>query len=205
MAKAGKRKGKDKDGDALKLYTIFMGLLVLVMAVLFFIIDGVRKEFEAANVEVAKFLEVEGEDRDPEELPTTIPDLAWEVDTLSKRYRRASGGGAIGRSIPTAMMEKVATQARLEQTYASGERSPKSGDYMTISQDFEFTGMGGIPATQGQLLTLLWNIESRGEGRYRVTEVSWQVAEPKENPAAPFDKIRKPRIRVSLRVPILDE
>ena len=197
--------GKDKEGDALKLYTIFMSLLVLVMAVLWFIIDGVRKDFVAANAQLEKFMVVEGEDRDPEDQPSSIPDLAWEVDTLSKRYRRASGGGAIGRSIPASMMENVATSVKLEQTYASGERSPREGDYMTVYQKFEFTGMGGTLPTQSQLLSLLWNIESRGEGRYRVTEVSWKAADKKDNPTSPFDKIKKPQITVSLRVPVLDE
>ena len=199
------KKSKEKEGDALKLYTIFMALLVLVMAVLLFIIDGVRKDFVTANAEVERYMEVEGEGRNPEDAPTSIPDLAWEVDTLSKRYRRASGGGAIGRSIPTAMMEKIATQSRLKQTYASGERSPRTGDYMTISQKFEFNGVGDVPPTQGQLLSMLWNVESRGEGRYRVTEVNWQVADMKDNPTPPFDKIRKPQITVALRVPVLDE
>ena len=200
-----KKVRKEKEGDALKLYTIFMGLLVIVMAVLYFIIDGVRKDFVEANKEVAKFMQVEGLDRDPEDEPRTIPDLAWEVDTLSRRYRRASGGAGIGRNIPAAMMKKVATQARLEQTYGGGERTAKSGDYMTISQSFEYDGVGGVPATQAQLLTLLWNIESRGEGRYRVTELTWQVADPKENPKAPFDRIRKPKIKVALRVPVIGD
>ena len=57
MAKAR----KDKEGDALKLYTIFMGLLVVVMAVLYFIIDGVRKDFVVANAEVDRYMRVEGE------------------------------------------------------------------------------------------------------------------------------------------------
>ena len=199
------KSGNDKDADALKLYTIFMALLVLVMAVLYFIIDGVRKDFVKANAEVKRFMDVEGEDRDPDDEPWTIPDLAWEVDTLSKRYRRASGGGAIGRSIPTSMMKTIATAVKLEQTYASGERSPRTGDYMTISQKFEYTGLGGNPPTQAQLMSMLWNIESRGEGRYRVTEVNWEVADKKENPVAPFNKIRKPQITVALRVPVLDE
>ena len=87
------------------------------------------------------------------------------------------------------------------QNFASGESTVKGGGgtYETVSQRFEYKSMSGGLPTIWQLLDLSWRIEARG--RYRVSEISWQAADKKDNPQAPFDLIRKPQIEVSLRVP----
>ena len=61
--------------------------------------------------------------------------------------------------------------------------------------------MSGGPLEVWRLLTLLYNIESRG--RYRVSEVGWEVADRKDNLEPPFDRVKRSRIEVALRGPIL--
>ena len=192
---------KKKEGDPLKMYVGTMFLLVLVMAGLYFMIQKTRKEYEEANKRFQGLMRFEGNSRDTGGTPSSVPDLAWEVESLAQTFREASGGAGLSNSIPRQMMATVATQSKLKQNYASGETTVKGGGgtYETVSQRFEYTSLSGGPPAIWQLLDLVWRIEARG--RYRVSEVDWQVADKKDNPTEPFDLIKNPQIEVSLRVP----
>ena len=196
-----KSKSDKKDGDPLKLYTGMMAFLILVMAGLWFMIERTRKNYEVANQKLVGLMRFEGSERDAERRPSSIPDLAWEVESLAETFRTASGGTGLSNSIPRQMMAAVATKSQLKQNFASGESTVKGGGgtYETVSQRFEYKSLSGGLPTIWQLLDLAWRIEARG--RYRVSEIGWQVADKKNNPTAPFDLIRKPQIEVSLRVP----
>lgn len=198
MAKKEKRK---KDGDPLKMYSVTMLLLVLVMGGLYFMIERTRKDYEKANKRLQGLMRFEGNSRDTERTPSTIPDLAWEVESLAETFRTASGGAGLGRDIPSQMMRAVATKSQLRQSYASGETTVKGGGgtYETVSKRFEYKSQSGGPPAIWQLLDLVWRIEARG--RYRVSQIDWQVAEKKDNPQEPFDRIKNPQIEVSLRIP----
>jgi hypothetical protein len=198
---ASKDKKKKKDGDPLKMYVGTMFLLVLVMAGLYFMIQKTRKEYEEANQRFQGLMRFEGNSRDTGATPSSVPDLAWEVESLAQTFREASGGAGLSNSIPRQMMATVATQSKLKQNYASGETTVKGGGgtYETVSQRFEYSSLSGGPPAIWQLLDLAWRIEARG--RYRVSEIDWQVADKKDNPNEPFDLIKNPQIEVSLRVP----
>jgi hypothetical protein len=193
---------KKKEGDPLKMYCTTMALLVVVMAVLYFVIENTRKNYETSNEQLVGMMRFEGKERAAERPPSTIPDLSWEVESLAETFKSASGGSGLGNTVPRQMMETVATKAGLKQSYASGESTVKGGGgtYETVSQRFEYTSPTGDLPRIWQLLDLVWNIESRG--RYRVSQIDWNVAEVKDNAAAPFDKIKNPQIEVSLRVPL---
>ena len=191
----------DAKGDPLKSYTILMTLLVIVMAVLYFMIDGTRKDYAEANARLERDMTGQGLRRTSSGRPQTIPELAYEVERFAHTYEQAGDTG--GGGISTDMMARVTTAARLKMTYDSRENREKSGNYETVKRKFEFESMSGGKPAIWQLLTLMYNIESRG--RYRVSEVTWQVADENDNPTAPFDRIKKPRIEVSLRGPIRSE
>jgi hypothetical protein len=195
----------NKEADPLKMYTVVMALLVLVMAVLYYVIDTKRKAFVEANAEAERLLTGKGVRRGIDDSPKSILELSLAVERLSFTWEQASpGGGGLEGHISQQMMETVAVAAGLHQFHSSGEHQEKGpgGRYETISQDFDYEAIGGGSPEVWRLLTLMWNVESRG--RYRVSEVNWEVADPNDNPEAPFDKVKRPRIEVSLRRPSLD-
>ena len=193
-----------KEGDPLKMYTVVMALLVIVMAVLYFVIDGKRKDYEEANAKAERFMTGKGLKIDLDDRPKTIPDMALQVERLSTTYEQAAGGTNLDqRGISQAFMNNAATIVGLRQIYASRERSTpnRAGNYETVTQNFEYEAMAGGSPEVWRVLSLLYNIES--QSRYRVSEVSWTTEDAKENPTPPFDRVRKPRITVALRGPIL--
>jgi hypothetical protein len=189
------------------MYTVVMAVLVVVMAVLWFVIDGKRKTYAQANARAEQLMTGKGmRSGGQADEPVTIPDLALAVERLSYTYDQATGGGGIdkgGRHISQEMMETVAVAAGLHQAGSSGERPTpnRARGYETVSQSFDYESMSGGPLEVWRLLTLLYNIESRG--RYRVSEVGWEVAEGKDSIEPPFDKVKRSRIEVALRGPIL--
>ena len=200
MARGGK-----KDGDPLKMYTIVMSLLVVVMAVLYFVIDTKRKVYVEANKRAEKYMTGKGLPATLDDSPRTVPDMALTVERLSHTYEQAAGGTDLGkRGISLAFMNNAATIVGLRQIYASRERvAPnKTKGYETTTQNFEYEAMAGGPPEVWRVLSMLYNIES--QSRYRVSEVSWTVADQKANPTPPFDKVKKPRITVALRLPTLE-
>ena len=192
-----------KDGDALKLYTVVMAVLVIVMGILYFVIDGKRKDFEAANVRVERYMTGKGMPLQPEGKPQNFSQLALAVERLSKDLADATGGeGMDGGHISKAFLEQQATNSGLTQTWASRERSTPGGQgkYETLTSRIDYGSSGSGPVAVWQLLRLMYLIE--GQRRlYRVSEVSWQVADRKDNPEPPFDRIKNPKIEVSLRFP----
>jgi len=196
-----------RETDPLKMYTVVMALLVIVMAVLWVVINNKREKFEQANIRAEQLMTGKGlRSRGLDDSPRTIPDLALAVERLSYTYDQATGGGGIdkgGRHISQEMMETVAVHAGLHQAGSSGERPTpnRARGYETVTQSFDYESMSGGPLEVWRLLTLLYNIESRG--RYRVSEVSWEVADPKDNLEEPFDKVKRSRVEVALRGPIL--
>ncbi|MHC5011556.1 MAG: hypothetical protein ACYTG6_11505 [Planctomycetota bacterium] len=193
-------KGNDKKpGDAVKSYTLVMTLLVVVMAVLYFVLDGARSRYAEANTRLERDMTGRGLPRSIDGPPRALPDLAYAVEQLARTYSDASGGGGLDRGIPAEMMRTVATSAGLRQVYASGERNEPGRNWETIHQKFEYEAFAGGNPEIWRLLTLLYNIESRG--RYRASEVRWQMADPADDAQAPFDLIKKPNIQVSLRGP----
>jgi len=200
------RKGS-RESDPLKMYTVVMALLVIVMGVLWLVINNKRDMYEKANIRAEQLMTGKGlRSRGLDDSPRTIPDLALAVERLSLTYDQATGGGGIdsaGRHISQTMMETVAMHAGLSQAGSSGERSTpnRAQGYETVTQSFDYESMAGGPLEVWRLLTLLYNIESRG--RYRVSEVGWEVADPKDNLEEPFDKVKRSRIEVALRGPTL--
>lgn len=196
-----------RETDPLKMYTVVMALLVVVMAVLWVVINKKREKFEKANVRAEQLMTGKGlRSSGINNAPRTIPDLALEVERLSFTYDQATGGGGIekgGRHISQEMMETVASHAGLHQAGSSGERPTpnRARGYETITQSFDYESMSGGPLEVWRLLTLLYNIESRG--RYRVSEVSWEVADQKDSQEPPFDKVKRSRVEVALRGPML--
>jgi hypothetical protein len=193
------RKRREKGGDPLKSYTLVMALLVVVMGVLYFVIDGTRKDYEQANQQLRGWLRsVEGSST-----PSTIPELAYAVEKYAKTFEDAAGGTGLLRGIPLDMMKQEATRAGLKQVYAGREVQDRSGNYETITLKLEYEAPAGGPTRIWRLLALLYNIEARG--RYRVSEVTWEVADPTDvTPGGPLDQIKKPRITVALRLPVLE-
>ncbi len=198
-----------RETDPLKMYTVVMALLVVVMGVLWYVIDGKRKTYAKANVRAEQLMTGKGlRSSGLDDTPKTIPDLALAVERLSYTYEQATGGGGIDRKgnrhISQEMMESVAVAAGLNQTGSSGERrTPNNArGFETLTQNFDYESMSGGPLEVWRLLTLLYNIESRG--RYRVSEVGWEVADPKDNALkGPSDRVKRSRIEVALRGPIL--
>jgi hypothetical protein len=196
-----------KAGDPLKSYTIVMTLLVLVMAVLYFMIDGKRKDYALANAKLRTALTGEGlrarDIGDDLDRPRTIPDLAYAVEGLAKTAEEASGGEGLRGHISNDMMDRVAARAQLRQIGGGAERLDPHGKYETVTKTFDYESLAGGPPALPNLLTLLYDIEVGG--RYRVSRVTWEVAEPTDQPTdGPRYLIKKPRIEVSLRGPRLE-
>jgi len=194
---------RGREADPLKMYTVVMALLVLVMAVLYVVINNKRKSYEQANARAETLMTGKGLRLGTDEKPRTIPDLALAVERLSLTYEQASGGSGLDGHISQEMMDTVATHAGVHQSGSSGERTTqnKPRGYETVTQRFDYESMAGGPVEVWRILTLLYNIESRG--RYRVSEVTWEVADEKEDQEPPFDLVKRVSLEVALRRPIL--
>jgi hypothetical protein len=186
-----------KPGDAVKSYTLVMSVLVVVMGVLYFVLDARRTNYAEANTLLERAMRVAP--RAPDKPPATFTELAYEVEQLSRKYHEASGGSGLGFEIPAEMMRAVATKAGLVQVYGGPVQTAKERNYRTVHQDFEYKSVSGGPPEVWRFLTLLYNIESRG--RYRVSELNWDAADPAEDPQPPFDLIKNVRCQVALRGP----
>ena len=74
-----------------------------------------------------------------------------------------------------------------------------SGNFTAVNQPI-IDGTDHADASLEQVTKLVWNIESWG--RYRVFELRWQLHDKKQNSEAPFNKLRKPVIKVGYRQPL---
>ena len=195
-----------KEGDPLRMYTLVMGVLVVVMAVLYFVIDGKRQDYAAANARAEQFMTGKGLRPSTSETPQTIPDLALAVERLAVTFGQAAGTTGLERAISRELMDTQAQRVRLRNKGAGRERSEpnRARKYVTISNTFDYGALDETDVVAvWQVLGLLYNIES--QTRYRVGELSWQVAEEAENPTEPFDKVKRVQIQVALRGPTLED
>jgi len=179
----------------------------VVMAGLLWYIDNKRKDFEAANVRVERYLTGKGLPRQKDGRPQKFAQLALAVERLSKDLADATGGeGMDGGHISKAFLEQQATNSGLRQVYASRERSTPGGrgKYETLTSRIDYDAeVEGDPIYIWQLLRLMYLIESQRR-LYRVSEVDWSVADRKVNPETPYDRIKKTQIEVALRFPKID-
>jgi hypothetical protein len=189
------KKGEKKQGDAVKSYTLVMSLLVVVMGVLYFVLDGDRRAYAEANARLERDMSVQSGDGPPR----SFPDLAYAVEQLSRKFFEATGGSGRGLQIPLETMGGAAASVNLRAKTTGSEQEDKSADYVTVSRKFEYVQQSGSDPAIWQLLGLLYNIESRG--RYRVRDLSWRMAEVTEDVEPPFDMIKPPSITVAIRGP----
>ena len=195
-----------KDGDALKMYTVVMSILVVVMGILYFVIDGKRKEYEEANTRVEKLMRSPPVRPDADTKPRSYPQLALAVERLANDYQDATGGEGVDRGhISTTFMSLMATNALLKELRFGRERSTTGGggSYETVTMRIDYESMAGGAPRVWQLLNLLFRIETRR--LYRVSEMAWQVVDAKENPDPPYDMIKNPTVEVALRYPTVTD
>ncbi len=193
--------GVKSDSDWLKYYCIVFGLLIVVVGVLYFKISGDLSSYENANKRAERDITGKGMTRTRDrrtDRPLVMNEIAVEIHQYVSAYRDAIGAAGSGSDIPDAAMTAAASGAGMIQTYASSVRKDKVGSrgYQTIYRDFQYQA-----CTLEQLVVLLFNIESQNP-RLRVEDVNWTLADAKVNSEAPFNKITKPKIRVSFREPI---
>lgn len=190
------------DGDWLKYYCIVFGLLILVVGVLYFKINGDLEDYRVANKRAERDITGKGMavKRDRDDNPTVMNDIATEVWQYVSAFRDA-GGTSGGSDISDALMASAAGEAQMTQTFASSVRIDKvaSKNYQTIYRDFQYQA-----CTLEQLIALMWNIENQNP-RLRVEDVTWNLADSKVNSEPPYNRITKPKIRVSFREPITSD
>jgi hypothetical protein len=201
-APAAEKDPNEKGMDPLKAYCIVLGLLIGFLGFLYFKFAGERADYEAANARAEPLLTGKGMAKASDGRPLVIPELAYDVERFVATYRDTAkeGPGAVGGGIPQTMMAKVETDAGVEEERALREQVDEKKDrgYKTITQQFDYK-----PTNLQRLLALAYNIE--GRGRYRVSDIRWQLAEPKDNSEPPFNRISKPMIKVSVRSAIAKE
>lgn len=189
-------KNDPKDTDWMKYFCFIFGALIVVVGVIYFKYRSERQTYETDTLLADKLITGKGMRlRDSNEVPTTVPGLAVEVHQYVSAYRKAVGGSEGG--IPMTEMKNAATNANMRLITSSQIRTDevRSKNYQTISRDFTYDS-----CTLEQLVTLMFNIESKG--RLRVFEVRWQLEDDKLNADPPHHKIRKPVIKVGIREPL---
>jgi hypothetical protein len=185
-----------KGMDPLKAYCLVLAVLVLVLGFFYLKISGERADYESANAVAERLLTARPSEEEDEE-PYSIPSLAWQMERYVASYKEAAGGGGgLQEGIPAQMMTLMETEAGVTPERALREVSETKvknrTTVKTITQQFDYKS-----TTLRNLLTLSYNIESRG--RYRVSDIRWQLADPKENSQPPFHMISKPSIKVAVR------
>lgn len=191
------------EGDWLKYYCIVFGLLIVVVGVLYFKIGGDLDSYRSANKRAERTITGKGMTRlrDRDDNPLVLNEIAKEVHQYVSAYRDAVGTAGSASDIPDSLIAQAAADATMVQTFASSVRDDKvaSKNYRTIYRDFQFQA-----CTLEQLIALMFNIENFAP-RLRVEEVTWTLADKKVNSEPPFNKITKPKIRVSFREPLTSD
>jgi hypothetical protein len=197
---AEQEEGKGKGLDPLKAYCLVLGFLILVVGYLWFRKGGEKSDYAEANVRAERWITGKGLVRQPDGPPASIPDIAYEVEQYVETYKATAGEGGSVAGIPLEMMKNYTAAVGMVQESAGNENvdTNRNAGYETRSRDFDYK-----PTTLNRLLLLAYNVESKG--RYRVSEISWRLADPKDNAAPPFWNIAKPRIKVAVRTPIQKE
>lgn len=205
MAKKNK-KPKDIDaaqkGDHLKYYCIIFGILVIVTAIVAFQQKGELNEYRKANQFAQKLLTGKGlPPTTAEGRPNRMADLAIEVEKFVQGYKKSVGDADSGDAgISNKRMVRAANAVAMNQTNAGPENDdPNRGKgYRTRYREFTYA-----ECSLEQLTKLIWNIESWG--RYRVFELRWKLLDRKSNSEPPFNRVRKPVIKVGFRQPLMRE
>jgi hypothetical protein len=188
-----------KPGDPLKAYCYVLGFLLLfLLGIWWFKIRVERDAYAAANVRAEQYLTGKGLRKSPDDEPVTIPDIAYNVEKFVETYKSSLSDGGNAPGIPLELVSKMASNAGMTQDGVQTERTEQNvnAGYETRSRVFDYK----TPVNLKNLLTLVYNIETRG--RYRVNEIRWQIADKKDNSAPPFHAITKPVIKVAVRTPI---
>jgi hypothetical protein len=207
MAKK-KKNGPEKDAglgrksDHLKYYCVVFGILVIVIAVVAFQQRAALNDYVAANAFADKLLTGKGlPTKTAEGRPNRLADLAVEVEKFVQGFKNSIGDQAAGgEGISTTKMEQAAFAVNMKQRNAGPENDdPNRGKgFRTRYREFTYE-----ECSLEQLTKLIWNIESWG--RYRVFELRWHLEEGKENSEPPFNRLRKPVIKVGYRQPLTRE
>lgn len=194
--------GGKGEGDWLKYYCIVFGLLILVVGFLYLKLNGELSDYKLAVKNAERVVTGKGMTRKRDrrtDRPLVLPDIATEIHQYVSAYRDAVGtGGAGAGDISDALMASAAASASMTQTHATPLRTDKVGskNYQTLYRDFTYQA-----CNLEQLIALMFNVENQNP-RLRVEDVTWSLADAKTNSEPPFNKITKPRIRVSLREPV---
>lgn len=205
MAKK-KKKAKDaglgQKSDHLKYYCIVFGILVVVIAVVAFQQKGALNEYRKANAFADRLLSGKGlPPKTAEGRPNRMADLAVEVEKFVQGFKKSVGDQASGgEGISTTKMEQAAFAVNMKQRQAGPENDdPNRGKgFRTRYREFTYE-----ECSLEQLTKLIWNIESWG--RYRVFELRWKLLDRKANSEPPFNRLRKPVIKVGYRQPLTRE
>lgn len=199
MAKKKKADVESGPSDHLKYYCIVFGVLVVVIGVVLVMQRNTLAGYKQANKQARTALKATGQTADGR--PRGIGELAVEVEKFVQGYRASSGGGAAGGEagdgISNVKMSAAETKVNMERTWAGAEGDdPNRGKgFRTKYREFKYAN-----CSLEQFTTLIRNVESWG--RYRVYEMRWNLADPKQNSKPPFNIISKPSIKVGFRTPL---
>ena len=187
--------GAPAKNDHLKYYCIVFALLVVVITVVAFKQRSKLEAYQTASARARHLLTATG--KDSRGRPRAIGELAVEVEKFVKGYKDSVGGDSGDDGISLKAMERAEREVNMTNSYASREdddRAPNKG-YRTRSREFSYGD-----STLEQLTKLVWNIENLG--RYRVYEIRWKLADERVNSQPPFNRVKKPVIRVGVRLPL---
>lgn len=185
-----------KGMDPVKAYCLVLGFLVVVLGYLCFSIRGTRQDYATANERAESLLTGKGL-TSTDGRPSSIPDIAYEVEKYVKTYKATAPEGAGTTGIPIELMRRMSTAVNMEWETANVERvdTNRARKFETRSRQFDYKA-----ATLAQIINLVWNIENNG--RFRVNEIRWQLGDKKENAAPPFHRVPRPSVKVAVRTPI---
>jgi hypothetical protein len=196
---AKKKSEPAAQSDPLKLYCIVFGILIVVVGIAALQRRSTLKSYQMANRAAHNMLVAKG--RTPDGRPLAVGELAVEVEKFVQGFQKSVGDGESGGSgISTTKMKAAEFQVHMEHSYASPENdTPNRGKgFRTRSREFTYN-----PATLDQLTRLIWNIEKNG--RYRVFELRWKLADKKTNSEPPYNRVTKPVLKVGFRQPLTKE
>ena len=162
-------------------------------------IDGVRKAvsndpyFKGRARNPAAVVEMGSISRQGPHLKAQMTVSFRTDDDVRAGARRASSHDGI----PLIKMQQFSNAAAMQLVRASPERHDqyRSAGIVEISQEYAYA-----ETNLKNLTTLLHNIEN--VGKLTVFELRWQLQDDKHNAQPPYDKIRKPTIKVGYWAPL---
>jgi hypothetical protein len=191
-----------KAADPLKTYCLILGFLVLVVGVLLVLLQNARSAFAEANVRAEAYLRGTGARRTADGRPSTIPDIAFEVEQYVETWKEIAnqGGTEAMTGISTQMLTTMAAKVQMTERRTGGEATDTNatGGYATTTLRVYYE-----KTTLQNLLKLLYNVEA--VARYRVRRLSWRLSDAKENATPPFNRIEGPELEIAVRRPVARE